>query len=987
MIFDGHPTPRLFALPPGTDFPAALMAGLRARFARLPPEAIARAELMVNTQRMKRRLEQLFTASGPGFLPRITLVTDPTDPALRATLPPAVPALRRRLELTGLISGLLDQAQDLAPRAALFDLADSLAALMDEMQIEGVPPDKIAGLDVSDQSGHWERALQFVRIVQRYFDAADPAPDMAALQRRAVEMRIARWQAAPPDHPVILAGSTGSRGTTHALMQAVARLPQGAVVLPGFDTDMPRHVWDQLTDDLPRADHTQPGEDHPQYRFARLLRDLGASPPDVADWGHGAPPVPARNALVSLALRPAPVTDQWLTEGPGLPDLMQATADVTLLEAPDPRREAVAIAMRLREAAETGQSAALITPDRNLSRQVSAALDRWGIVADDSAGLPAQVTPPGRLLRQVAQLLHDGVTAESLLALLKHPLCHAGDDPGEARSIHTRAVPELEAHIRRNGMPYPDRARIEAWPGRADHPGWTAWLADVFCRPVETGIQPLSHWVATHIALAEVVVAGSAGGGHGALWDKEAGRALRSIMDELQAEAAHGTALSARDYADLFGAILARGEVRNPDAVHPHIRIWGTIEARVMGADLMILGGLNEGSWPEMPKADPWLNRRMRADAGLTLPERRIGLSAHDFQQAVAAREVWLTRAVKSADADTVPSRWLNRIVNLMKGLPERGGPDALDGMKRRGKDWLARAALLETPLPSPPARRPSPKPPETARPRSLRLTQVKTLIRDPFTIYARAVLRLEPLNPLMQAPDALLRGIVVHDAMKAFGLAMRDHGVAPTPATFLTAIEDELARAVPFPLARQLWQARFARVAEGFARDEKARQARAALSEFEIDGSATLPALGFTLTTRADRIDLDARGGAHLYDYKTGKPPGEKEQLHFDKQLLLTAAMVEKGAFREFAPRHIADARFIGLGASGSEVAAPLDKAPPGEVWAGLERLIARYLDAGQGFTARRAMFSDKDRSDFDHLSRLGEWDLADDPLAEVLE
>ncbi len=987
MIFDGHSAPRLFAMPPGADFPAGLVQGLRARFADHPPEAIARTELMVNTHRMKRRLEALFAEAGPGFLPRITLVTDPADGRLRARLPQPVPALRRRLELTGLVSRLLDQAEGLAPRAALFDLADSLAALMDEMQIENVPPEAIAALDVTDQSGHWERALQFVTIVQRYFDAADPAPDAAALQRRAVEIRIADWQAHPPAHPVIVAGSTGSRGTTHALMQAVARLPQGAVILPGFDFDMPRHVWDQLTDGMPRADHTQPGEDHPQYRFARLLRDLGASPPDVLRWDGAEAPAPDRNKLVSLALRPAPVTDQWLTEGPDLPDLEGATQTVTLLEAPDPRREAVAIAMRLREAAETGQSAALITPDRNLSRQVSAALDRWGIVADDSAGLPAQMSPPGRLLRQMAQLLHAPVTAETLLALLKHPLCHAGDDPRAARSAHTRAVPELEAHIRRNGMPYPDRAALARWPGAESHGAWTDWIATTFCTGPDPDRRPLSDWVAIHVARTEAAVAGSEGHGARALWDREAGRALRQIMDELIAEAPHGTELSARDYADLFGAILSRGEVRNPDAVHPAIRIWGTIEARVMGADLMILGGLNEGSWPEMPKADPWLNRRMRADAGLTLPERRIGLSAHDFQQAVAAREVWLTRAVKSADADTVPSRWLNRIVNLMKGLPEQGGVAAHDAMLARGANWLARVETLERPVPGAPARRPSPKPPAAARPRELSLTQVKTLIRDPYAIYARSVLRLSPLNPLMQAPDALLRGNVVHDAMHALGKAMRDEGHAPSAEAFLDAIGQQLAQQVPFPLARQLWHARAERIAARFAQDEAARQARAHLARFEIPGLATLEPHGFRLKTRADRIDLDDRGGAHVYDYKTGAPPGEKEQLYFDKQLLLTAAMIELGAFEDFTPRHVADARFIGLGSKDGEVPAPLDKAPPAEVWTGLQRLIARYLDASQGFTARRAMLRDQDRSDYDHLSRLGEWELADDPVAEGLE
>jgi double-strand break repair protein AddB len=983
MIFENEAKPRLFGMPPGADFAAELVSGLRRRVAHMSPETMARTELYANSGRMARRIEACFADGPPGFLPRIRLLTDTAEPGLRALLPEPVSPLRRRLELTSLVSRLLDQDPDLAPRSALFDLSDSLAGLMEEMQIEGVPPEAIATLDVEDQSGHWERALGFLRIVQDYFDATHPEPDAAALQRRAVAARIARWQTVPPEHPVVVAGSTGSRGTTHEMMVEVARLPQGAVILPGFDFDMPRHVWDQLIDDLPRADKSQPGEDHPQFRFARLLRDLGASPADVKPWG-GPAPAPGRNRLVSLALRPAPVTDQWLTEGPELPPLGAATEQVTLLEAAHPREEAVAIAMRLREAAERGQKAALITPDRVLTRQVTAALDRWGIVPDDSAGQPAQLSPPGRLLRQVAALFHEDLTAETLLALLKHPLCHAGDTPKEDRSAHTRAVPALEAHIRRKGLPYPDAESLRAWGERCGHAAWADWLARTVCDRKITGHQPLGEWIAAHQALAEAVSAGSQGAGPRALWDKEAGRTLRSVMEALTREADAGADLSARDYADLFRAVLSREEVRNPNSVHTGIRIWGAIEARVMGADLMILGGLNEGSWPEMPKPDPWLNRRMRADAGLTLPERRIGLAAHDFQQAIGAREVWLTRATKSDDADTVPSRWLNRITNLMAGLPERGGDVALKAMEARGRDWLRKVHALETPIAAPTAKRPSPRPPSEARPRSLRLTQVKTLIRDPYAIYARNVLRLMPLNPLMQAPDALLRGIVTHDALEAFGKAMRDEGLQPTAETFLQHVTRALAEKVPFPLARQLWHARMRRVAGSFAQDEAARQARAGLAHIEAEGEARLELLDFTLTTRADRIDIDDRGGAYLYDYKTGNPPQPKEQKFFDKQLLLTAAMIERQAFDGLRPRFIADARYIGLGSNAGEVPAPLDEEPPAKVWSDLEALIARYLDAGQGFTARRAMLLDSGSSDYDDLSRLGEWSVSDKANSE---
>ena len=368
-----------------------------------------------------------------------------------AALPPAIPPLRRRLELAKVVSGLLEAQPDLAPRAALYDLSDSLAKLMDEMQGEGVLPEAISRLDVSNHSAHWSRTQRFLQIISPYF-ADTSAPDTEARQRMAVLRLAEKWQAKPPAWPVIVAGSTGSRGTTALLMQAVAGLPQGALVLPGYDFDLPAPVWNQLSD-------VMTSEDHPQYRFRHLLDILQKTPGDVQPWRNVPPPDAARNKLVSLALRPAPVTDQWLVEGPGLPDLATATQDVTLLEASSARIEALSIALILRDAAQAGTTAALISPDRNLTRQVTAALDRWGIVPDDSAGRPLALTPPGRFLRHIVGLMGRKLTSDALLAVLKHPLALSGSE----RGLHLRLTRELELRLRRKGPAFPDGQTLRDW--------------------------------------------------------------------------------------------------------------------------------------------------------------------------------------------------------------------------------------------------------------------------------------------------------------------------------------------------------------------------------------------------------------------------------------------------------------------------------------------------------------------------------------------
>ena len=964
-MFDPSPIPRVFAVPPGADFPKVLVNGLRDRSATLPPEALARVQLVVNTRRMARRVRDLFDLGPPCLLPQLSLVTDLGESVDLAQIPPAIPPLRRRLELTQLITKLLDQQPDLAARSSLFDLSDSLAALIDEMQGEGVAPEAIRQLDVSDMSGHWARAQAFIGIADHFIDTEGDALDAQARQRRVVETLIARWQDNPPQHPVILAGSTGSRGTTLMLMQAVARLPQGALVLPGYDFDQPTQVWTRMDDALS-------SEDHPQYRFRKLMRELDLTPDQIQPWSADQPPSPARNRLISLALRPAPITDAWMSEGPRLTDLDQATADLTLVEAQSPRAEALAIALRLRKAAEDGQTAALITPDRMLTRQVSAALDRWNILPDDSAGLPLQLSPPGRFLRHVAGLFARRLDGEALLTLLKHPLCHDGGDRG-THLLHTR---DLELDLRRNGPPFPDGDSLLGFAIRKDGvTDWVQWVTDHFCDQQVSGELPLTNWVARLRQLAEAISAGATGQ-PGTLWDMNAGQKAMSVLTALEDEAAHGGAMTAHDFADLLGALLAGEEVRDRDAPHPHIMIWGTLEARVQGADLLILGGLNEGSWPEAPTPDPWLNRQMRDKAGLLLPERRIGLSAHDFQQAVGAPEVWLTRAKRSDDAETVPSRWLNRLTNLLQGLPGQGGPAALTRMRDRGQQWLHWAQALEQAPRLQPAHRPSPRPPVAARPRRLSVTEIKRLIRDPYAIYAKHVLRLRPLDPLVQAPDALLRGIVIHEILEHFIKDSVLDTALLTRENFLKRAESLLDTHVAWPTARKLWLARLTRIADAFLSAETTRRTDGGPVAFEVAMALTLKPLDFTISGRADRIDRNSRGALRIVDYKTGAPPSENQQAKFDKQLLIEAALAEQGGIEGFDPTPVAQAVFIGMGGTYKEVPAPLTKEPPDKVLAELKQLISAYLEPDQGFSSRRMLHKDTDIGDYDHLARFGEWD-----------
>lgn len=976
-MFEGSPNPRVFALPLGVDFAVELVAGLRARLGGQPPEAMARVQLLVNSHRMARRVEGVFLDGPPCLLPQIRVLTDVVDtPSLLDAAMPPRPGLDRLLLLAKLIADLLERVPDMAPRGAVFDLAESLAGLLDEMQDEGVSITALRDLDLGNMSAHWERARLFLDIAAGY-EADSGTLDSAARLRHSVEALAKRWQNSPPRDPVVLAGSTASRGTTAVLMEAVARLPQGAVVLPGVDIDQPEDVWARLMS----ADGPQ---DHPQYRLAGVLNTLGLSTNDLRLWTDARPLAAERNALFSLALRPAPMTHQWLSEGPALPSLDKACEGVTLVEAPSPQLEAQAIALIMRHAVDEQKSIALITPDRALSRMVTALLRRWNLVPDDSAGRPLSLSPPGRLLRHVADGFGQKIDAEALIVVLKHPLTASGSDRGP----HLLFTRRLELHLRRFGPAFPARADLLAWAeAQDDRPStvpWAEWLAAWLDR-LEGAIapRPLAEWAMLLTNLAERISAGPTPDPNAPplLWERDAGRKSRSLMTKLEQTVDSFGAFDLDDFTRLLDTQLAAEAARETDDPTPGLMIWGTIEARVQGADRVILGGLTEGIWPALPGADTWMNRQMRSQLGLTLPDRRIGLQAHDFQQAVASERVFLTRAKRDADAETVPARWLNRLTSLLSGLGAPG-KDALAAMHARGANWLENAARIDLPTTRVEAApRPMPAPPVPARPTVLSVTDVERLRRNAYAIYARRVLSLRDLSPLRPEADARLRGTLLHDAMASFTLATRDALPDALEAELMTHVDAELEKSGDlWPAIKHLWRARIKRIAPLFAEAEHARRAIAVPLRVEVDGEALTPT-GVKLIARADRIDITSDGQLVIYDYKTGAPPTPKQIKYFNRQLPLEAAIAERGGFKDVPAATVASAHYLPMTKDLKPQSVTRDDDPLfiEDAWNALTELLQHYADPNQGYLSRGEARVRAEMDAYDHLARYLEWSESD--------
>ncbi|HKB00131.1 MAG TPA: double-strand break repair protein AddB [Methyloceanibacter sp.] len=1014
---------RLYTIPPSAPFLTTLARAILAGELPLPggakpdPLTLPLTTIYLPTRRAGRALRDAFLAEAKDagmLLPRIRALGDPDEDAAiifgagdgaaddGAIATPAIGALRRRLALMRLVlafgqrlstAAFLDGAPTfpLTPGQASF-LAADLARVMDFVESEQVPLADLKEIGPEEFAGHWQLTVEFLKILTeqwpRYLTdnhLLSPVARRTLLMARETE-RLAKGSA----HPVIAAGSTGTLPATARLLKAIGSLPNGAVVLPGLDKQLDEETWAGLGR-VP---------EHPQHGMAALLRELGATRDDVA-YLPGAEPGAAARArlhLTSEALRPAESTDRWeqflagdTLAADGRASLANAASGLQLVVAPTAHDEAEAIALILRSAVEAkGKTGALVTPDRTLARRVAARLKRYELAVDDSAGVPVPHTVPGVFLDLVIGAAETNFAPPELVALLKHPLALLGRSPSDARfaarALERGAFRSVYVGEGLDGARAAlDAARSEERRGslrlsEREHDAALKLVADLKAAfaPVTAlgaGLTTASRLAEAHAAVAEAL-ARDAAGSSAALWQGDAGEALSVLLAEL-IEEGRAVTLKPDEYPEFYRSLVAGEAVRPLLGLHPRLFIWGPLEARLQQSDLVILGSLNEGVWPRPEEAGPWLSRPMREKLNLPPPERRIGLSAHDFTQALGAGEVYLTRALKVDGVPTVPSRWLQRLLALAKaaGIEAKLAPAA---------PWVAWARERDRAPKLDPAKPPEPKPPLEARPRQLSVTRIERWIANPYEIFAKDILKLEKLNALGTEPDPALRGEIVHRALQEFSREYHDKLPADIEEALVAIADRHFAALAGSPVVKAFWRPAFRRFARWFTATEPGRREGVRAMLIEARGSLDLDN-SFRLTARADRIDIAGEGSAAIYDYKTGSPPppSRVEKL-VAPQLPLEALIVAEGGFPGLGNCAVSSLRYIhvtGRGEGGEERDAATKTDPEtlaSEARAKLTRLIARYADPDMPYEVKRRSgpFREAYKYDqYEHLARIKEW------------
>lgn len=960
---------RIATIAPECDFIADLAAGLLAD-SQAQGVPLADYLVLLPTRRAARALRAaLVPPLGAILLPRLQTLGETDEDALSFTalpeaddVPQAITPLRRRLLLAQL---LREEYDPTLTAAGAWQLAGSLANLLDDLLVQQLPPSALDAIVPAELAEHWQKIVTFLRAITQDWPrllANEGLVDPVTRQQALVAQQIAAWQAQPPATPVIAAGSTASMPATAQLLQAITQLPRGLVILPGLDVTLPEEDWERL----------EPS--HPQYAMRQWLERCAVPRRQVKAWPASTDTTTAPRAVfLQTALLPPAATSRWMA----LPALPEPLPGLALIVAENMAEEALVVALALRETLTTPtRTAMLVTRDRALAARVAEQLRRWNIEIDDSAGQPLAALPPGALLQLIAAAAAPDATGLDLLALLKHPLVALGRSAGQCRALARQLEIQFWRGRRRRGSAAQQLVALPA--GTPQH----ALLSDAAAalQPVtELLRQPAASLSALLPALAgaaeQLAVTAERSGAEN-FWRGAAGETLALAWQEAQA-AAVGITLRGTDCAAWLRGWLEEIMLRPAHGLHPRLAILGPLEARLLTTDRVIIGGLNDTSWPGASALDPWLSRPMRATSGLPLPERQQGQAAHDFVQLASRGDVLLTRARKLDGQPATPSRLLLRLQTVLRAV----GRDPAE-LEQAAQSWLNWARALDQ---SPDNETitiaaPQPRPAAALRPRRFSVTDIGLWRCNPYGFYAKRILALKPLQPLEPDLTQADFGNLVHRVLESFGCQTRDWPGAPAALDLLQTLgRTALADLADEPVLQAAWQAQFANLAQWLVTVEATRRGdyrpeqceAAGLLSFKLDGT------DYTLHGRADRIDAHSAAWA-MIDYKTGRAPKDKEvAAGYAPQLPLLGLLAQQGAFPRLPARPVHELLYYQVAGRGKDSIAALEDSASliASAEAMLHRMLRAFADDAMPYLVTPVPAYVPRYDDYALLARSAEW------------
>ncbi|OFW96610.1 MAG: hypothetical protein A2977_03455 [Alphaproteobacteria bacterium RIFCSPLOWO2_01_FULL_45_8] len=811
-------------------------------------------------------------------------------------------------------------------------------AFLDEIRTEGISLTTLKNFSsVAGQAEHWEKIQKFLTLVSDHWDAIlkdEKCVEPVTWQRRFMDIQADLLERDRTKAPIMIAGSLGTIPSTARLIKVISTLKNGVVILPGLQREQKKEFLSSR---------------HPQFFLHRLLKKLNSAPEGVREL----PSKEWNNASLFLEkIFDSRFTGPWI-----LPPSME---NIQYIETSDQGEEARIICISIRKALEEGKKKILcISSDPKLLHRVSAELGFWS--------LSVSVQKKSLLDTQIGSFLHLATLWFSspfptvvMASTFKHSFVKKKKDVWNL----------FEKYILRTWVGNASLLAIEHLLERE-----SAELEPDVCDRLKTFYETLkNHLVFVqeaqplgfYLDKLESLIAwllGSETDLENLFLElaPEEGVVFQQLWQDLKKSSAlimtHPKMLS-----EILFSLLQDHQIPNVSkGNNESIFLMSPAEARFMEADFKILAGLNEGTWPAELRVDPFFSSSMRETLGLPSLETRFSQSAHDFLSAICIPvPVLITRSLRVGGVPSVPSRFLSYLEMRM---------GAYNLTFSQNKDLKVWARNLNSVSQKTDLQAPRPLPPVSQRPKRLSVTDVSILLRDPYSIYAKHILKLTRLEPFIPEEKSRLFGLFVHNFL---------HRWAPTSETPMDVLLSGRAKFLfelylgPVEQSRFLWE-KFSILFEWVKQQKKL-----ANTSTEIKGEFSFAVEDhlFTLFGKADRVDWDQEG-AILIDYKTGSiPPLSHVKEGKASQITLEALIFLRGGFSDLPPRlPLRDLQYWGL--LSEEILSIKEDLSllTAQTQQNLEQLISSFYKETTPYLSHPKGFIKE--GEYDHLARLQEWSV----------
>jgi ATP-dependent helicase/nuclease subunit B len=978
---------KVFNIPFSQDFAKLIASNILEEYKEKPLEMADVLFLLPNRRACKTFADSFIKLKGETsmMLPRFVPIADIDDEELLISILsqddknsflkilPEISKIERTLLFTRIIKS---RPSDFGMKESSYSqssyLANALADLIDSVENEDITYDNLANLVPDEYSINWQETLKFLEIITNFWpDILRERNVVDASTRRnlLIKMQAKYWNENPINTPVIVAGTTATFPAMKELVKSVTNLPNGQVILQGIDNNLSDEAWANID------------ETHPQFELKDLLEYLNINRKDVAEYkNHDLNDVfKPKEMLISQMMLPAEITNKWRELNSDIID-KSAIENLTYIDCDTITEEAISIALIMRKNLDiAGRTISLVTPDRALARRVSNQLYRWGLEVDDSAGIPLHQTAIGLYLRQLVSVVENEFSPIEFLSLLKHPLSANGIELKEFRK-NTR---KLEQKFLRGVKPQSGiNSLIEMVSLEEGYEYLALWLKEIesefsiLIDAYKNEKISFKELIEIHINLAERFARKIDVDGADVLWKGEAGEAAAKFIANLYEYADILGEIEPREYLSLLEALSANVTIRSRYGSHPRLSILGPIEARLTSADIVITAGVNEGVWPKTINADPWMSRPMKKDFGLPMPEKSIGVMAHDFCSLISAKKTYITRSKRVEGTPMVESRWILRLKTVLNAI----NLDIKD--LENEPEWLYLAKKIDMPKAFSKINPPSPKPPVSARPRKLSVSAMEMWARDPYSIFAKHILNLRKLDDIEADISIADYGNIIHEILEEFYAANPRKFPDNAKEKLLNLGKEKFEAQNITPAVFAFWRGKFEKIIEWICDYEIKNREGIVYSYVEKWGSFRFKVNNgeFEVYAKADRIDETKDRTLKIIDYKTGSIKSKSEIYEgYAPQLPLEAIIAKNNGFEEIDVDEIQEMDYWKLSGSrdGSKVAkfnSNVDELLDSTMEK-ITEMINKFDDENIGYESRpNPKFAPK-YSDYNHLARVAEW------------